>query len=152
MSDSCWLWVKHSFCQWKCISGQLTGSSLLRPCSSELFKGRWRWYYGSNYQNTWKRKGQTKWEDKPKEHSLFHIGFSIRNPPQLLLLQYLDSPATKCLWVQHLFYFAIRSLPQQIPHQVLSYQLCPLPPWLVDHLCRVNAVDEGIHLHQFIFI
>ena len=100
----------------------------------------------------WKKERKSSENGETQNYLLFHIGFSVRNPPQFLLLQYLDSPATQCLWVQHLLYFPIRPLPQQVPHQILPNQLGPLPAWLVDHLCGVNAVDESVHPHQFMII
>lgn len=83
-----------------------------------------------------------------KQLLLFHIGLSVGNPPQFLLLQDLHGSATQSLRVQHLLDLPVGPFPEQISHQVLPDQLGALASGLVDDLGGVDAVDEGVHPHE----
>lgn len=89
-------------------------------------------------------------DEASKQLLLFHIGLSVGNSPEFLLLQDLNGSATQSLRVQHLLHLPVRSLPEQIAHQVLPDQLGALAPGLVDDLGGVDAVDEGVHPHELI--
>ncbi len=85
-----------------------------------------------------------------KQLLLLHIGLSVGNSPQFLLLQDLNGSATQSLRVQHLLDLPVRPFPEQISHQVLPDQLGALASRLVDDLGGVDAVDEGVHPHQLV--
>ncbi len=94
---------------------------------------------------TLKLKGRSS-----KQLLLLHIGLSVGNSPQLLLLQDLNGSTTQSLRVQHLLDLPVRPFPEQIAHQVLPDQLGALASRLVDDIGGVDAVDEGLHPHQLV--